>query len=409
MSSSDYINLLKIRNSDASKKTAGAQTQNVLMNTVINNTSDYFQVPFGRSGNVVCVGGTGTSVSGNCCIGGTGTSIAGTCIPTSLPTTPGYSSIGRTGPVGPTGVQGPQGIGVEGPPGLSLEYNLFLSPSQTAVVPDMSGNLVDDPSMNALQSYLTYTFALNNLSEHLIGVFTTDFVGVTTTSIAPGLWDLYLYASSNQLAGNVAFFMRIYYVDASGNEVLIIDGANVPTPITANIISHRYVNSLFFPYFALPNLSCNIRIKVYGKQYGSSSSLTNNITIYFNPPTLSYIRTTLANQILPIGPTGATGATGVTGATGATGSTGATGATGATGPTGSTGATGPTGATGATGVTGATGPTGATGATGATGPSIWSQVNGNIYYLGNVGISTSAPVFTLDVSGTLRATYIVQF
>lgn len=362
MSSSDYINLLKIKNSDASKKTAGAQTQNVLINNVIHNANGYFQVPFGRTGNTVCVGGTGTFVSGNCYAGCNGTTISGNCIPTSLPITPGYSSIGRTGPTGPTGPQGPPGIGVEGPPGLSLEYNLFLSPSQTAIIPDLSGSLVADPSMNALQSYLTYTFALNNLSERLLGVFTTDFAGATTTSIAPGLWDLYLYASSNQLAGNVAFFMRIYYVDASGNEVLIIDGVNVPTPITANVISHRYVNSLFFPYFALPDLNCNIRIKVFGKQYGSSSSLANNITIYFNPPTLSYIRTTLANQILPIGPTGATG------------------------------------------------PIGPTGATGPAGPTIWTQVDtSNIYYLGNVGISTTTPEYTLDVSGTLRATYIVQF
>lgn len=136
----------------------------------------------------------------------------------------------------------------------------------------------------------------------------------------------------------------------------------MPTPITANVISHRYVNSLFFPYFALPDLNCNIRIKVFGKQYGSSSSLANNITIYFNPPTLSYIRTTLANQILPIGPTGATG------------------------------------------------PIGPTGATGPAGPTIWTQVDtSNIYYLGNVGISTTTPEYTLDVSGTLRATYIVQF
>ena len=65
------------------------------------------------------------------------------------------------------------------------------------------------------------------------------------------------------------------------------------------------------------------------------------------------------------------------------------------------------------GPTGPIGPTGATGATGPTGPSLWSTVqpsNVDIYYnTGNVGIATSTPLYTLDVSGTLRATFIVQF
>ena len=34
MSSGDYINLLKIRNSDASRTTASAQTQSVMINTI---------------------------------------------------------------------------------------------------------------------------------------------------------------------------------------------------------------------------------------------------------------------------------------------------------------------------------------------------------------------------------------
>mgnify|MGYP000679976847 CR=1 FL=1 len=106
MSSSDYISLLKLRNSDASKKTSSAQTQNVMMNTVVHNTTEYFQVPLGNcSGNTLCFGLTGDSVSN-------------TCIPTSLPITPGYSSIGRTGPIGPTGATGETGAtGVTGATG----------------------------------------------------------------------------------------------------------------------------------------------------------------------------------------------------------------------------------------------------------------------------------------------------
>jgi len=175
MSSGDYIDLLNIRSLGTNGTTSSEQTQSVMMDTITNNSNNYFNIPLCNSG------------------------ATGLCIPTSASTSiiPGYSSVGRTGPTGPTGQTGPKGIGVEGPPGLSLEYNLFLSPSQTIVIPDTSGNLIEDPSMNSIQSSLSYTFEINDLSAHLLGVFTTNFVGITTTSIAPGLWDLHLYASSN--------------------------------------------------------------------------------------------------------------------------------------------------------------------------------------------------------------------
>jgi hypothetical protein len=124
MSSGDYIDLLNMRNCNAHGTTSGSHTQSVMMNTITSNANNYFQVPFCNTTNHVI---------------------------------PGYSSIGITGLTGHTGPlgigpTGPVGIGVEGPPGLSLEYNLFLSPSQTIFVPDISGDLIADPSMNAIQS-----------------------------------------------------------------------------------------------------------------------------------------------------------------------------------------------------------------------------------------------------------------
>jgi hypothetical protein len=64
-------------------------------------------------------------------------------------------------------------------------------------------------------------------------------------------------------------------------------------------------------------------------------------------------------------------------------------------------------------MTGYTGMTGCTGMTGPEGPSLWSQINGNIYYNPganeSVGINTSTPNYTLDVSGTLGAAQTSYF
>jgi len=123
------------------------------------------------------------------------------------------------------------------------------------------------------------------------------------------------------------------------------------------------------------------------------------------------------------GQTGATGATGAMGPTGGTGQTGATGATGAMGPTGGTGQTGSTGATGAMGPTGGTGQTGATGvtgATGATGPLVAGTFGQTLRYDGtswvansilynngtNVGVNTTSPLESLDITGNVRASGI---
>jgi hypothetical protein len=106
---------------------------------------------------------------------------------------------------------------------------------------------------------------------------------------------------------------------------------------------------------------------------------------------------------------GTTGPTGPTGPTGITGVTGIIGMQGPTGPTGLNGPTGPQGPTGPNGPTGLQGPTGTFGIVGNIGQTIyhngtdWTNTS-NLYNNGtNVGIGTTNPQTTLDVSSTTGA------
>jgi len=92
----------------------------------------------------------------------------------------------------------------------------------------------------------------------------------------------------------------------------------------------------------------------------------------------------------PIGPTGATGATGVTGVTGLPGTTGLNGVTGPTGVTGVTGSTGPLVA-------------GTFGQTLRHDGTTW-VANSILYNNGtNVGVNTTSPLESLDVTGNIKA------
>jgi len=83
----------------------------------------------------------------------------------------------------------------------------------------------------------------------------------------------------------------------------------------------------------------------------------------------------------------------VQGDAGATGPTGSTGAVGAAGAQGDVGATGPTGPTGSTGSQGGQGVTGAIGPTGATGPAGVGFTDGD---KGDITISSTGTVLTID-------------
>ena len=106
---------------------------------------------------------------------------------------------GPVGPLGPTGFTGPAGVkgdvGTQGPPGLSLEQNLFLKVTDTSV-PIYNGTLDSDVDLTLDQKQLSYTFRTGDVSEKLLGSFISNFNFPHSDVIAPGLWDLNLFASA---------------------------------------------------------------------------------------------------------------------------------------------------------------------------------------------------------------------
>jgi len=357
MSSGDYTKLRKFRqlkgfNPD---NTAGLNTQNNMIDSVTNSTysRSLFGIPiYGPCTymiNGTCNGTTGETGDVNY-NGIQGAPVSSICIQgENIPYYPaGANTMGRTGPIGPTGPIGLGGPGPEGPPGLSLEYNLFLQPIYTTV-PYASGIMVEDPSMNLSQKIISYTFASIETEPVEMISFDTQFETLSTTSIAQGLWDLHLYAGVNQSSSDVVFFMKIYELDQSDNEVLILNGETSASLITGFVPNNRYIHSVYFPFYSFPDYESNIRVRVFAKQYPNNSTVAQTVHFYFNGSTLSYLRTTLANQILPKGPTGPIGYTGPIGLDGSATNTGATGPTGYTGSQGLIGYTGPQGIIGPTG------------------------------------------------------------
>lgn len=350
MSSSDYTNLRKLRRTTdpVTKHTSeeriqlhmsSERTQHQLINTIVNNPKNnlIFDVPL-YSREAPC----GNLITGSCTSVQIGSNplLTGPVVDCSIPYyPPGYNTVGRDGPPGPTGEIGPTGPighGVEGPPGLSLEYNLFMSFTEAdPTIPATNGRLLSDPSISP-SAGLTYTFALNDETPHLLAKFTTEFASISTTAIAPGLWDMNFYASTNQTNGGVLVYMKVFMLDAFANPHPLATGESNPTVILGN---NRHTHSVYIPYSNMPDLSSNIRIELYGKQCGCGA-VPNTVTIFYNQPTLSYIRTTLANQTLPIGPTGPVGPVGEQGVSGESVNTGATGPTGERGPNGDRGFTG---------------------------------------------------------------------
>jgi hypothetical protein len=319
--------------------------------------------PTGVTGNTGNTGPLGTGPTGN-------TGPSGNTGPT--------GNTGNTGPLGtgPTGVTGPTGFtgntgptGSAGVNGISGGLALFFDTPGGAA--PQTGQFLESPSTSSQTTITSGTQGAN--TAFLMGTFTTTVSTVTLTTILSGLWDVNIYATSNNVTTNVAFYFSVYYVDSTGiNETVIAQGSSTnATPIrTQNL----YTYTLYVPETTLPDLTYEIRIKVYAVFVGTG----NTLTFQFRGNTLSHIHTTLLANA----------------ATGPTGAIGHTGATGETGPTGNTGPTGVTGCTGFTGNTGRTGYTGWTGNTGNTGPTGSAGVVGTIIYSG-----TGAPTGGVGRSG----------
>jgi len=269
---------------------------------------------------------------------------------------------GQTGSTGSTGSRGPTGaVGLNG---ISGGLALFLDTAGGSA--PQTGTLPDLPDTSTLTTITSGVQAANN--AFLLGTFTMPSGILTTPSIISGLWDVNLYASSDDDLDNVKFYFSVFYVTADGLTETLVAAGDYTSATPVYTTNTAYVDTIYVPAITLPDITYLIRIKVYAVFIGSGHS----ITAYFRSNKLSHTHTTILWNpgTGPTGPTGITGSTGPLG-TGPTGMTGPTGA-GATGPTGVTGLTGPTGVTGQTGPTGAggTGPTGAgsTGSTGVTGP-----------------------------------------
>ena len=121
---------------------------------------------------------------------------------------PGYNSIGRTGPTGSTGPTGTTGstgptgaMGTKGADSLALDYDFFLSTNSSVETETVEGTLSLIPQET--QTTISYHFAPNDSAPHLLGIFDTQMANLSTTIVAPGLWDIYVFAVSNLLLNEI--------------------------------------------------------------------------------------------------------------------------------------------------------------------------------------------------------------
>jgi hypothetical protein len=245
----------------------------------------------------------------------------------------GAGSTGATGSAGTAGVTGPTGI-----PG----YATTLTPSNTGVIPIMTGATTAGFTISAStefnSSYAGWKACdgSSSTSWAMLGsTFPSTWQVVCPSAVA--IWKIEISKRET-----ITEWIDTFYFEGSQNgstwtslaystgQVSAIGAP--PSVLTVNINDPSYTPYLYYRVRCTAGTGANPGFAIF-QMYAYTQANTTA--------------------------TGATGPTGTIGPTGTTGSTGSTGSTGPTGLIGLTGSTGPTGLQGVTGYTGAVGPTGA--------------------------------------------------
>lgn len=121
-----------------------------------------------------------------------------------------------------------------------------------------TGTLIMTPNTSA-QTTINTTSAFV-ATDLLIATFTTT--SLLSEVIQGGQWDLHLYANASDNT-NMKYYFNVHKVSPQGVETLIANGSTVRTLIGTTI--QDYVKSLYVPPTILPDLTWNIRIKVFGR------------------------------------------------------------------------------------------------------------------------------------------------
>ena len=167
---------------------------------------------------------------------------------------------------------------------------------------DVSGDLVAPqigtmPLHNGVvpQSSITATEG-GVVSDVLMATFVTAPNFLTNTVIPGGIWNLSLWASSDDVTESNYAYMNVYTVDADGssNPVLVYDGTGSAF-IVSGATPYNYNVLQIVPTFEVADLTKRLAVVLYAN-FGVASSMS----FYFRNAYVSNITTTVTQDIVPL-------------------------------------------------------------------------------------------------------------